>query len=78
MKSYILVGEQGVNTFKNEEWQIFEEFILDNFNADIISWDSKVDELSELLEMLRGWDDFIELTEEDLENIRINTKIVIP
>ena len=77
MKVYILVGEQGVKDFRNEDWESLEESVLDDFNADIIAWDKSTESVSELLEMLRGWDDFVELTQRDLEIIEINTKVAI-
>lgn len=77
MKVYILVGEQGVKDFRNEDWESLEESVLDDFNADIIAWDKSTEDVSELLEMLRGWDDFTELTQEDIKNIENNTKVAI-
>lgn len=72
---YILVGEEAVNLFENQEWNEFEDTILENFNGDIIGWDEKEDKLSTLLEMLSGWSDFMELLPEDLETIKKNTRI---
>ena len=77
MKTYILVGEQGVKDFKNEDWESLEENLLDNYDADIVAWDKNTESVSELLEMLRGWDDFTELSQEDLETIEINTKVIL-
>lgn len=73
METYILVGEQGVKDFKNEDWESLEKNLLD-YDADIVAWDKNTESVSELLEMLRGWDDFTELSQEDLETIEINTK----
>lgn len=75
--AYILVGEQGVKDFRNEDWESLEENILDNYDAEIVAWDKNAESVSELLEMLRGWDDFIELFQEDIKNIENNTKVVI-
>lgn len=72
---HILVGEEAVNLFENQEWNEFEDTILENFNGDIIGWDEKEDKLSTLLEMLSGWSDFMELLPEDLETIKKNTRI---
>lgn len=77
MKTYILVGEQGVKDFINEDWESLEESILNNYDADIVAWDENTEDVSELLEMLRGWDDFTQLSQEDIKNIQNNTKIVI-
>jgi len=77
MLTYILVGEQAVNNFHNREWEDLNEIILDAFNGDIIAWNKEEDSIGELLEMLEGWDTFIELTKEDLLEIENNTKIEI-
>ena len=37
----------------------------------------ETDDVSELLEQLKGWNDFIELSEQDLKDIEANTKIEI-
>ena len=77
MKTYILVGEQGVKDFRNEDWESLEENLLDNYDADIVAWDKNTESASELLEMLRGWDDFTELSQEDIKNIENNTKVTM-
>jgi len=77
MKTYILVGEQGVKDFRNEDWESLEENLLDNYDADIVAWDINTESASELLEMLRGWDDFTELSQEDIKNIENNTKVTM-
>ncbi len=74
METYILVGKQGVKDFKNEDWESLEKNLLD-YDADIVAWDKNTESVSELLEMLCGWDDFTELSQEDLETIEINTNI---
>ena len=77
MKTFILVGEQAVSRFNNQDWEQFEETILEDFNGDLIAWNKETDEVSELLEQLSGWNDFIELSEQDLKDIESNTKIEI-
>jgi|GEM_PF-5273742 len=77
MKTFVLVGEQAVSRFNNEDWKQFEECILQDFDGDIISWSKETDEVSELLQQLQGWDNFIELSEQDLKDIETNTKIEI-
>ena len=77
MKTFILVGEQAVSRFNNQDWEQFEEIILEDFDGDIIAWDKEADSTSTLLNMLRGWNDFIELSEQDLKDIEANTKIEI-
>ena len=77
MKTFILLGEQAVCDLRNEDWQSLEDSILEQFNGDLIAWDKETDEVSELLEQLKGWNDFIELSEQDLKDIEANTKIEI-
>lgn len=77
MKTYILIGELAVSYFKDEDWEYFQDCILENHNGDIIAWNKETDNVSTLLDMLSGWDDFIELSEEDLTNIKLNTQIEI-
>ena len=76
MNTYILVGTVAVNNFNNESWQELEESIDCN-NGDIIAWDGATDFVGNLLAMLNGWNEFIELSKEDLDNIEKNTKIEI-
>ena len=77
MKTFILVGEQAVSRFNNQDWEQFEEIILEDFDGDIIAWDKEADSTSTLLNMLSGWDNFIELSQQDLKDIEANTKIEI-
>lgn len=72
---YILLGETCVRHFENQDWQDLE-ICIENFNGDIISWNKK-DSLEELLEQLRGWNNFIILGKKDLKRIEKNTKIEI-
>lgn len=77
MNTYILVGETAVNHFENQDWKELEELILECKGGDIIAFDNAIEQISELLEQLKGWNDFIELTFEDLQLIKENTKIEI-
>ena len=77
MKTFILVGEQAITNFQEENWSDFQADVLMDYRGDIISWNKETDEVSELLEQLRGWNDFIELSEQDLKDIEANTKIEI-
>lgn len=77
MNTYILVGETAVNHFENQDWERLEELILECKGGDIIAFDNATEQISELLEQLKGWNDFIELTFEDLQLIKENTKIEI-
>lgn len=58
-------------------WKYLEETILEDYSGDLIAWDKETDSVSELLEQLRDWDSFIELSEQDLKDIETNTKIEI-
>ena len=77
MKTFILVGEKAITNFQEENWSDFQADVLMDYRGDIISWNKETDEVSELLEQLRGWNDFIELSEQDLKDIEANTKIEI-
>ena len=77
MKTYILVGESAVNHFYNENWSELQASILMDNTGDLIAWNKETDDVSELLEQLRGWNDFIELSQQDLKDIEANTKIEI-
>ena len=74
---HILVGEQAVRDFQSENWENLEVTILEDYGGDIIGWDKETDNVSTLLDMLRGWDDFVELSKEDLKDIKTNTEIKI-
>ena len=77
MKTYILLGEKTILDFENQDWKALENSVLEDFNGDLIAWNKETDEVSELLEQLSGWNDFIELSEQDLKDIESNTKIKI-
>ena len=77
MKTFILVGETVVTLFQHADWSLLEKAILEQNRGDIVAWDKETDNVSELLEQLKGWNDFIELSEQDLKDIEANTKIEI-
>ena len=77
MKTFILVGEQAITNFQEENWSDLQASILMDNTGDLIAWNKETDDVSELLEQLRGWNDFIELSEQDLKDIEANTKIEI-
>ena len=77
MKTFILVGEITVALFQHADWSLLEKAILEQNRGDIIAWNKETDEVSELLEQLKGWNDFIELSEQDLKDIEASTKIEI-
>ena len=77
MKTFILLGEKVILDFENQDWKALENSVLEDFNGDLIAWDKETENVSELLEQLKGWNDFIELSEQDLKDIEANTKIEI-
>lgn len=77
MNTYILVGEMAVDLFENQRWGELEELLFLNQNGDILAWDNATESVSTLLDILSGWSEFVELTKEDLDDIRENTKIEI-
>ena len=77
MKTHILVGSLAVKFFEEEEWEHLERSVLQTQSGDIIAWNKETDSVSELIESLKGWEDFIELSGEDLKEITLNTNIII-
>ena len=77
MKTFILVGELAIANFQEENWSELQASILMDNTGDLIAWNKEADDVSELLEQLKGWNDFIELSEQDLKDIESNTKIEI-
>ena len=77
MKTFILVGEKAILDLDNNDWKALENSVLTDYNGDLIAWDKETDDVSELLEQLSGWNNFIELSEQDLKDIEANTKIEI-
>ena len=77
MKTFILLGEKAILDLENEDWKALENSVLEDFNGDLIAWDKETENVSELLEQLKGWNNFIELSEQDLKDIETNTKIEI-
>ena len=77
MKTFILLGEKAITNFQEENWSDFQANILMDYTGDIVAWDKEADKVDTLLDMLSGWNDFIELSEQDLKDIESNTKIEI-
>ena len=77
MKTFILLGEKAITNFQEENWSDFQANILMDYTGDIVAWDKEADKVGTLLDMLSGWNDFIELSEQDLKDIESNTKIEI-
>lgn len=78
MVHYILAGEEAVSYFQNENWADFQNCIEIEKTGEIYSFDySSNNPINELLEQLRGWNSFIELSGQDIKDIEDNTKIEI-
>ena len=77
MKYYILVGGKAIRHFSEQNWKSLDDSILQNQTGDIIAWDNEKDLFDTLLDMLSGWEEFIQLSEDDLEEIESNTNIII-
>ena len=54
MKTFILVGETVVTLFQHAYWSLLEKAILEQNRGDIVAWDKETDNISELLEQLKG------------------------
>lgn len=79
MTHYILCGSYSVASFNNQDWKSLEEEILETNEGEIIAFNTSEfkNGLHELLNSLSGWNDFIELSKDDLELISKNTLIEI-
>jgi hypothetical protein len=75
MKYYILVGEKAVRYFAEQEWKALNNSILEDQTGDVVAWHKEHDSFDTLLDMLSGWENFIQLSEDDLEVIESNTNI---
>jgi len=76
MKHFILAGSEAVIHFQNENWAELQSAVLTDNAGDIYEFDPlENNSLSELLEQLKGWHDFIELSESDIKDIEENTTI---
>ena len=75
-KTYILVGTFACAYFLTNDWDALSNSI-NRVDGDIIAWDKETESVATLLDMLSGWYDFQELTEEDIQDIKNNTNIEI-
>ena len=76
MKYYVLAGKSGARAFENEEWDLLEDFILEE-SSEIFAWDADNQTFQSLLNMLTGWEEFIQLSDEGIKRIEQNTNIII-
>lgn len=77
MKKYILAGEQAVKSYEQQDWECLKDDLMD-YSGVIIEWDSEKQSLSSLLSLLNGWDNFVELTEQEVKTINKTKKYKIP
>lgn len=76
MGHFILSGTEAVTNFQNGNFEELEQDILNKGNGEIYYFDySEPNALSELLNQLDGWNEFIELSESDINEIKLNTII---
>jgi hypothetical protein len=79
MTHYILAGETACNHFWNKRWRALEKSIKMNNEGRIYSFDySQPNALSKLLDNVHGWNNFIELSNEDIKEIVSKTTIKLP
>jgi len=76
MKTFILAGSEAVKHLFDEKYHKLEKSILRDCSGEIYSFDpTQKNCLSELLEQLKGWNDFIELSDSAIKEIEENTSI---
>lgn len=79
MTHYILAGEIACSHFWNKRWKALEKSINTNNEGRIYTFDySKPNALSKLIDNVHGWNNFFELSKEDLQQIALKTNIKIP
>lgn len=79
MTHYILCGKNAIENFEQQNWNLLELDILKLNKGELISFETSEfkNGIGELLNSLKRWSDFIELSENDLKEISSNTKIKI-
>ena len=79
MIHYILAGETACNHFWNQKWKALEASIMTKNEGIIYAFDySKPNALSKLIDNVHGWNNFFELSNEDIKQIVSKTKIKLP
>lgn len=76
MTKYILTGSEAIRHFNTDKHDLVAKAIKDH-KGDIFSIDN-LDDIAELLENLRGYDDFIEIEKEDRDIIQEELDALIP
>lgn len=76
MTKYILAGREALQHYDVDKHDLIAKAIKD-YKGDIFSIDN-LDDIAELLENLRGWDDFIEIDVHDRDIIQEELDALIP
>ncbi len=69
MEKIILVGKRAVSAFLDNDYDLINEIINEDYDGKIVYWNMETDTLTELLDQLDGWDAFIEITEHHVTRI---------
>lgn len=69
MEKIILVGKRAVSAFLDNDYDLINEIINEDYDGKIVYWNMETDTLTELLDQLNGWDAFIEITEHHVTRI---------
>lgn len=69
MEKIILVGNRAVSAFLDNDYDLINEIINEDYDGKIVYWNMETDTLTELLDQLNGWDAFIEITEHHVSRI---------
>ncbi len=76
MGHFILAGTEAVTNYQDGNFKELEQDILNKGDGEIYYFDySEPNALSELLNQLNGWNDFIELSEAEVNEIKTKTII---
>lgn len=76
MTKYILAGREAIQYFNTDKHDLVAKAIK-NYKGDIFSIDN-LDDIAELLENLRGYNDFIEIEKEDRDIIQDELDALTP
>lgn len=76
MTKYILAGREALQHFNADKHDLVAKAIKD-YKGDIFSIDN-LDDMAELLENLRGYDDFVEIEKEDRDIIQDELDALTP
>jgi hypothetical protein len=68
-KVYYLVGEDACRIMFDEEDLVKIAKLIDNYDADIFSFDPMEDDITEFMECMRGWFEWTQISEDDVNKI---------